>query len=58
MIHKKKYPVPVTHNVPVHEPYPEPYPVVDAPSYADGGYGDGGYGGGDGGYGGGYNGGY
>lgn len=60
IVHKKSYPVPVHHAVPVHEPYPEPYPVVEAPTYVDGGYLDSGYGGGDygGGHGGGYDGGY
>jgi hypothetical protein len=59
-IHKKKVQQPVYHNVPVHEPYPEYYPVEQEPSYVDGGYAEEGYGGGGGGggYGGGEEGGY
>lgn len=56
VVHKKHHTIPITHNIPVHEPYAEPYPVMEAPSYVDGGYSEGGYGGG--GYGGGGHGGY
>lgn len=62
-MHKKPYPIPVHQTIPVHEPYPEPYPVVEAPTYVDGGYlhEPAGYGPpahGDYGHGGGYDGGY
>jgi len=61
VVNKKHHNVPVVHNVPVPETYPEYYPVEEAPSYVDGGYSmgggyDGGYGGDE--YGGGYGGGY
>ncbi|CAG2106683.1 unnamed protein product [Medioppia subpectinata] len=52
-INKKHHKVPIVHNIPVPETYPEYYPVEEAPQYVDGGYEDkeyGGYGGGYGGY--------